>query len=62
MSMEQKLEHLSSQVAELVEMQKAKEPTQRQILEQQLSEAKQQKDISAVISLSNQLINLKDES
>lgn len=59
LSLEQQVANLSAQMAELVAMQKAAQPTERDTLTQQLADAKKRKDFSAVVSLSNTLARLE---
>ncbi|MHA7964961.1 hypothetical protein ACX93W_12530 [Paenibacillus sp. CAU 1782] len=59
-TIEEKLDSLTQQVAELVEQSKQPQPTERDKVTQQLADAKSRKDIGAVISLSNKLVGMAE--
>ena len=51
---------MEEQIAEILTLLKQNQPTEREKLEQQLEAARQRRDFSAVVSLSNQLQTLED--
>jgi len=51
---------MEEQIAEILTLLKQNQPSERENLQQQLETARQRKDFSAVVSLSNQLRTLED--